>query len=299
MDISVVIPSYNTQNTIAATLQHLSAQVTTASIEIIVVDCSEHDLVKNIVQQYPQASYQHRTQRFNPGEGRNIGAQLAHGGLLVFIDSDVQLAKDSLHNAWVHMQKGSAIFGGALELNTETCSDYPSYLEHYFFNHESQAQRPACERANLSSALMCFKRSVFLGAGGFKDIPRMQDTELTERLKKQGHTLHFFPDVLAYQTQDSALAKVLNKIYIVGQNVYYIRYQPGISRAKKFAFFCLLPFMSAIKTLRIMGRHIRYQTWPNKLRTLAISPLLMLGGIYWMAGFYNALITEKGISKNR
>jgi len=299
MDISVVIPSYNTQNTIAATLQHLSTQVTTATIEIIVVDCSEHDLVKDIVQQYPLARYQHRSQRFNPGEGRNIGAQLVQGELLVFIDSDVQLAKDSLHNAWVRMQQGNSIFGGALELNTETCADYASYLEHYFFNHESQARRPACERANLSSALMCFKRSVFLDAGGFKDIPRMQDTELTERLKKQGHTLHFFPDVLAYQTQDSALAKVLNKIYIVGQNLYYIRYQPGISRAKKLALFCMLPLMSAVKILRIIGRHLRYQSWPNKLRTLVIGPLLMLGGIYWMAGFYNALITEKGISKNR
>jgi len=299
MDISVVIPSYNTEDTISATLQHLSTQITPATTEIIVVDCSEHDLVKNIVQQYPLARYQHRSQRFNPGEGRNIGAQLAQGELLVFIDSDVQLAKDSLHNAWVHMQQGHAIFGGALELNTETCSDYASYLEHYFFNHESQARRPACERTNLSSALMCFKRSVFLDAGGFKDIPRMQDTELTERLKMQGHTLHFFPDVLAYQTQDSAFSKVLRKIYIVGQNVYYIRYQPDISHAKKFVFCCLLPLISGIKTLRIIGRHLRYQSWPNKLRTLVISPLLILGGIYWMAGFYNALITEKGISKSR
>lgn len=299
MDISVVIPSFNTQDTIATTLDYLSKQQTTAAIEIIVIDCSEHTHVKDIVQQYPQARYEHRSERFNPGEGRNIGAQLAQGKLLVFIDADVQLAPKSLQHAWDHLQQGYAIFGGALELNTKVCADLSAYLEHYFFNHESQALRPECERANLSSALMCFKRSVFLDAGGFKDIPRMQDTELTERLKKQGHKLHFFPDVLAYQTQDSPLKKVLRKIYINGQNLYYIRYKPNITFGKKLIFFCLIPLISGMKTLRIIGRHLRYQAWPNKLRTLVISPLLILGGIYWMVGFYHALITEKGISKNR
>lgn len=299
MDISVVIPSYNTQEFIGATLKYLSKQVTNKTVEIIVVDCSPHELVKNIVAQYPQARYQHRTERFNPGEGRNIGAQLAQGDLLVFIDSDVKLADSSLTNAWSHLQQGYQIFGGALELNTEICDDTAAYLEHYFFNHESQARRPACERANLSSALMCFKRSVFLAAGGFKDIPRMQDTELTERLKRKGHQLQFFPDVLAYQTQDSPLRKVLNKIFINGQNLYYIRYQPSMNFSKKIALFCLLPFVSGTKTLRIIGRHLRFQSWPNKFRTLALSPLLILGGIYWMVGFYDALITEQGISRNR
>lgn len=299
MDISVVIPSFNTHDTIAATLDHLAKQRTATAVEIIVVDCSEHNRVKDIVQQYPQARYEHRSERFNPGEGRNIGAQLAQGELLVFIDADVQLAPESLQHAWDHLQEGYAIFGGALELNTNVRADSAAYLEHYFFNHESQALRPACERSNLSSALMCFKRSVFLDAGGFKDIPRMQDTELTERLRKQGYKLHFFPDVLAYQTQDSPFSKVLRKIYINGQNLYYIRYKPNINFGKKFMFFCLIPLISGVKTLRIIGRHLRYQAWPNKLRTLMISPLLVLGGIYWMAGFYHALITEKGISKNR
>lgn len=299
VDISVVIPSYNTQDTIGTTLKALSEQITGKSFEIIVVDCSAHELVKNIVAQYPRARYQHRKERFNPGEGRNIGAQLAQGQLLVFIDSDVQLEVGSLNNAWNHLQEGYAIFGGALELNTDVCADAAAYLEHYFFNHESQGRRRPCERSNLSSALMCFKRSVFLEAGGFKDIPRMQDTELTERLKKQGHKLHFFPDVLAYQAQDSPLLKVLDKIYINGQNLYYIRYKPSIGVGKKILFFCALPVISGLKIMRIIGRHLRYQSWPNKFRTLLISPLLILGGAYWMGGFYNALITEKGISRNR
>src|SRR5690606_4858127 len=200
---------------------------------------------------YQRVRYHHQAVRFNPGEGRNIGAGMAQGQLLIFVDADVVLAPSSLQAAWNNFMAGHRIFGGALELDTQRSHGLAPYLEHFFFNHESQAGRPFCERNNLSSALMCFSREVFLAEGGFKDIPRMQDTELTERLRSKGHTLYFCPDVLAYQTQDSPLYKVLRKIFINGQNLYYIRYQPGITLLKKAAFFFLLPIISLVKTLRI------------------------------------------------
>lgn len=299
MDISVVIPSYNTQDTIAATLTNLSAQQTSLELEIILVDCSAHDLVRNIASGFPKVRFEHRAQRFNPGEGRNIGAQLAQGQLLIFIDADVHLAPGAFDAAWRALQSGKDVFGGALELNTKVSSDTAAYLEHYFFNHESQAGRPPCERSNLSSALMCFRRETFLAAGGFKDIPRMQDTELTERLRHQGQKLYFCPDILGLQIQDSPFNKVLKKIYINGQNLYYIRYKPGITPLKKGSFYLLLPVIGAVKIARIIGRHLTYQNGKNKLRALALTPVLLLGICYWTAGFYNALWTEKGIGKER
>lgn len=299
MDISVVIPSYNTQDGIGATLTNLSEQQTERSLEIVLVDCSAHDEVAKVAARFPKVRYAHRQQRFNPGEGRNIGARLAQGELLMFIDADVHLAPHAFDAAWQAFCSGKDVFGGALELNTEACADTAAYLEHYFFNHESQALRPACERNNLSSALMCFRRETFLAAGGFKDIPRMQDTELTERLRKQGQKLFFCPDILGLQIQDSPLRKVLKKIYINGQNLYYIRYKPSITPAKKMALYLLLPALGALKIGRIIGRHLLYQSWKNKLRTLILIPFFTLGVGYWVTGFYNALWTGKGIGKDR
>lgn len=299
MDISIVIPSYNTQSTIGDTLQSLETQNTALAWEVILVDCSEHDEVEQVANRYQRVHYHHRATRFNPGEGRNIGAGIAQGQLLVFLDSDVVLAPASLQAAWDNFMAGRRIFGGALELDTQKSQGLAPYLEHFFFNHESQAGRPFCERSNLSSALMCFSREIFLAEGGFKDIPRMQDTELTERLRSKGHTLYFCPDVLAYQTQDSPLDKVLRKIFINGQNLYYIRYRPGITALRKAAFFILLPPVTLIKTLRIAGRHLLYQSARNRLVTLALLPALLVGGAWWMAGFYHALITEKGIGTTR
>ena len=299
MQISIVIPSYNSQDTISDTLKYLDEQETAVDYEILLIDCSEHDKVKKVADKFDKVKYFHIEKRFNPGEGRNIGAKQAKGDILIFIDADVKLAKHSLQSVWEEFQSGKYIFGGALELNTDANSDLAAYLEHFFFNHESQPGRPACERNNLSSALMCFKRELFIETGGFKDIPRMQDTELTERLKKQGHVLYFCPKVLGFQTQNSSLLKVLRKIYINGQNIYYIRYQSNISKPKKLAFFFLLPLITCFKISRIIARHIRYQSLKNKLISLIIALPLIFSSFYWMVGFYSALIREQGIGQTR
>ena len=146
---------------------------------------------------------------------------------------------------------------------------------------------------------MCFEREVFINKGGFRDIPRMQDTELTERLRGEGYHLYFFPDVIAFQRQDSNLFNVMKKVYINGQNIYYIRYRDSISPLKKVVFLAVLPLLSVSKVIRIIGRHLLYPTPGGRIVTLFISIPLTLTGCFWMAGFYNALVTEKGISNNR
>ena len=303
MNISVIIPSYNTQDTIETTLQHLICQNINVEYEIIVVDCSEHNKISSIINKlknsFSNLHYIHQKHRFNPGEGRNIGARTALGELLVFVDSDVLLSSSSLQAAWNHFLECNQIFGGSLELNTRINSNLSAYVEHFFFNHESQKRRPVCERKNLSSALICFDKIIFLNAGGFKDIPRMQDTELTERLRKQGYRLYFFPDILGFQTQDSPFSKVLMKIFINGQNIYYIRYNDSPSIIKKIFLLAGLPLITIVKTGRIIFRHILYQNLYGKLVTLVISLPLCFSGFFWMAGIYNAIIIQKGISRDR
>jgi glycosyltransferase involved in cell wall biosynthesis len=297
VDISVVIPSYNTAGTIGQTLDALSRQATSRTYEVIVVDCSEADDVQTLCERSGVARVVRERKRFNPGEGRNIGARAASGQLLVFVDADVHLAADALEAAYRYYESGHFMFGGALELDEKEATS-ASYLEHYFFNHEAQAGRPACSRANLSSALMVVERELFLSAGGFADIPRMQDTELSERMARRGVSLTFTPTVLAEQIQDSSMRQVLRKVRLNGQNVYFIRYAEA-SWLRNAAFFALLPAMAFAKVTRITLRHLRYQDARKRSITLRLAPLLYWAGVYWMAGFYAALIFRRGISQSR
>jgi glycosyltransferase involved in cell wall biosynthesis len=298
MNLSVVIPSYNSQDHIGTTLSAITNQDTELDFEVIVVDCSDTDTVKTICSQFKQVIYQHELERFNPGKGRNIGASIAGGDLIIFVDSDVVLEQGSFSSAWEYYKKGNQIFGGALELNENVNPTISSYLEHYYFNHESQRLRPEGIRSNLSSALMMFDRDLFLASGGFKDIPRMQDTELTERLLKQGHSLSYTPNVVGLQIQDSPMYKVLRKVFINGKNLYFIRYQKQSCATKLFLCF-FLPLLTILKVLRITCRHLKHQNSRKRCITIVLTPLLGLSALCWMIGLYRSMVFGGGISTKR
>lgn len=298
-NISIVIPSYNAQDNLAITLAALGSQAFSGRFDVIVVDCSESDAVEKICAGFDFARCHREPERFNPGIGRNLGAERADGELLIFVDADVVLQDDALEQAWSFYRSGHKIFGGALELNEAKTVGVASYLEHYFFNHESQRGRPERPRANLSSALMAFQRALFLKKGRFKDIPRMQDTELTERMVSQGYELGFNPRFVGLQTQDSPMRKVLGKIMINGRNLYFIRYRDR-SVAFKALIAALLPFVALAKVGRIILRHLLYQKTPRgKLITVGLIPLLIGAGGYWMLGFYRSLIGREEMSTRR
>lgn len=298
MHLSVIIPSYQSQGVLPGTLRALQGQNTDLTYEVIVVDCSPGDEIQRICQDFPFVRFFHENARFNPGIGRNLGAARAQGALLLFLDSDVILAPDALQQAHRFYREGHQVFTGALELNEAHAEGPASYLEHYFFNHESQKGRRVFQRSNLSSALMAVDRRIFEKDGGFRDIPRMQDTEMTERLRAQGHRLWFCPDVIGLQIQDSPLGKVLRKIYINGKNLYFIRYE-GRSRLFKTGFFVLLPAVASAKVARIIARHLRYQDARGRLITVLLTPLLVASGLYWLAGLYGSLICGGEISQRR
>jgi len=300
MMLSIIIPSYCSEDNLNATLQALAAQCqpqAQLSAEIIVVDCSPNQKVDKICATYPAVRLIKQKQRFNPGGGRNIGAKAANGETLVFIDSDVVLEANALENIQQHSQAGKRVFGGALELSKNQKTNLSSYIEHYYFNHESQSTRSPTVRSNLSSALLVINRQVFLDAGGFSDIPRMQDTELTERLASHGEHLFFFPDVIGYQIQDSPLKKVFKKIFITGNNLYFLRFGQGRSWLFKALLFVLLPLMMLAKITRINLRNIRYKASPFMLFVLC--PSMYLCGLSWMFGYYKALLFDGGIASKR
>ena len=296
--ISVVIPSYNSQDNLRNTLDGIAGQIFSGEFEVVLVDCSETDEVQKVCESFNFVRCERVDERFNPGVGRNLGAKIARGTLLAFVDSDVVMSPESLENAWRYYSKGNRIFGGALELNESVETTAASYLEHYYFNHECQMGRPICTRSNLSSALMFVEKGIFIEQNGFKDIPRAQDTEFTERLASSGYQLTFNPTVIGLQIQDRPMNKVFSKIYISGRNLYFIRYM-NLKWIKKTALFLLLPLLTMLKASRIIIRHMAYQSPRNRLITILLSPLFVLASICWMSGLYRSMIFGGGISSKR
>ena len=296
--VSVILPSFNSENTLERCLRALFDQSHDVEYEIIVVDSSSGQAVDSICRVFQKVKLVKLKDRVSPGVARNIGTKEAVGQVFVFLDTDVFLSSDAISQIWINYQRGYKIFGGALEVAPGSSVPW-GIIEHLFFNHESLPHRPLSLRNNLSSALMVVDRNIFTEAGGFKDIPRMQDTDLTERICRAGQKLHFIPAVKGMQLQDSSFLKLCTKILINGHNLYFIRYSPNITLAKKLIFFIGLPLITFAKITRINFRNIVYQGWPKRFQALLFSPALYLFGVLWMVGFYRALFAGSGISQQR
>ncbi len=92
--VSVIIPAYNEEKQIGKCLQSLSKQ-DYKDYEIIVVDDGSTDATKSIVQRFKNVRL--KTQEHNgPGTARNLGAKVAKGEILVFVDSDMIFPKNYL-----------------------------------------------------------------------------------------------------------------------------------------------------------------------------------------------------------
>ncbi len=296
--ISVIIPSYNSDDVLRLCLKALLGQSGAVSYEILVVDSSPNSDIMKIAQGHDKVKVIKLKERSLPGIARNLGADKARGRVLVFVDADVLLKSDGIAQIWDYYGKGYQIFGGALELAPE--SHMPcGLIEHYYFNHGSLAKHPLSLRKNLSSALMIIDSKVFKEVGGFKNIPRMQDTELTERMSREGKKLYFIPSVLGHQVHDSACMAVLKKAFISGNNLYFIRYAPRTSFVKKLLFFAGLPLITLAKVTRINARNIAYRDGGGRVWAIALIPVMYFCGLFWMAGFYKALLRNTGISKER
>ena len=93
MKISIIIPTYNEEEYLPKLLESIKKQGFT-DYEIIVADADSNDNTREIAKDYGCVVVDGGL----PGIGRNNGAKVAQGELLLFLDSDLELTDDYLKN---------------------------------------------------------------------------------------------------------------------------------------------------------------------------------------------------------
>src|SRR6266480_8080538 len=88
--VSVIIPSKNSDSTIANCLSSIISQ-SYEPIEIIVVDCFSTDLTREIAQRMGALVISHEGER---SVAKNLGAKFAKGKYLFFVDADHRLGPE-------------------------------------------------------------------------------------------------------------------------------------------------------------------------------------------------------------
>ena len=89
LDVSVIVPTFHFEDSVRKVILALNEQSVRVN-EVIIVDSSTNDGVKEVVQGFKEhqdnINYIRRDKAY-PGEARNIGAKIAKGEWLAFVDS--------------------------------------------------------------------------------------------------------------------------------------------------------------------------------------------------------------------
>lgn len=111
MKLSVIIPAFNEECYLPATLAALQSAATGMSCELIVVDNQSTDGTREIAERHGATVLSERVR--NIGRVRNTGAAAATGDVLVFIDADTLVPPSLLREIGALMQR-EAHLGGAV-----------------------------------------------------------------------------------------------------------------------------------------------------------------------------------------
>ncbi|MFM1920622.1 MAG: hypothetical protein RLZZ303_2256 [Candidatus Hydrogenedentota bacterium] len=190
--VSVIVPAYNAERTLAECIEALLAQ-DYPNLEIIIVDDGSTDRTAQIAQGYEGITYLHQSNA-GPAAARNRGAATAKGEWLAFTDSDCIAEPDwiSALMAKVRANKGRGVVGVGGTYGIAN----PESLLARIIHAEIQARhaRMKDEVDFLGSFNVAYERKAFEAVAGFDESFSQasgEDNELAYRLIDAGGKLHF------------------------------------------------------------------------------------------------------------
>jgi glycosyltransferase involved in cell wall biosynthesis len=184
MEISVIVPALNEEDTILPCLKALLSQsFPREKYEIIVSDGYSHDRTVEIARKYADKVI--ITKKRGIWYGRNFGAKFAKGKYLVFIDADTMVKEDYLKTIHRHFEKGYIGVSTAFSFSNKNLRLRLAepVANAYYLLHNIFWGYPYLLGFNI-----CMTRKVFEEVGGFKKY-ELEDIEMSEVLRKKGKTL--------------------------------------------------------------------------------------------------------------
>ena len=229
--VSVVVPVYNDPENLRDALARLTDQTLPPDrYEIVVVDDGSTDATPQVIATASAGPAQVRVVRLDPNRGRaaarNAGIQTALGPIIVFVDSDVLVARDFLErHLAIHAAAGRPVVGRG-PVAAIPSRDVPV--------------RPPMTRissAYLDTANASIPRQTLIDAGLFDEGFRVygwEDFDLGMRLRARGIPRVFSAEALAYHVVPPPTFETFNRHLVKEEErartaLYLLRKHPGLA----------------------------------------------------------------------
>jgi len=177
--LSIIIPTYNEENYLPDLLKSIRTQ-NWQDYEIIVSDANSTDSTEQIAREFGARVV--KGPKLGPGFGRNHGAEVATGELLLFLDADVRLpAPDFLKHAVEEFEKRGLGIAGFY------CRAWDGHLVHRFLYRLANLFLRLTQRVDphVPGWAILVRRSLHQAVQGFDVAPAFrEDHEYLNRVRR-------------------------------------------------------------------------------------------------------------------
>lgn len=274
---SVIIPALRPWSTLPAVLDALRPQIERPDREALLVESSADFSEASLARRWPWLRVKVLPEPALPGKARNVGAQLAYGERLVFLDADCVPAGgwlDALENALT--DDLDAVSGAILNGTPHSPVGTAGYLLE-FSDWIPQARRPR----HAASCNMLIRRRALEARGGFaEDVFPGEDTILTVPLAARGR-LAFVPHARVRHLNRCRLGELIEHQVRLGRAFVRVGERSEI-RHRWLGRPGLAPVAGPLRALSLAARLARRPRLA--LGAIVLSPLILVGLGAWTLG---------------
>lgn len=209
--ISVVIPAYNSEETIGLAIKGVLSQIEIGEFELIVVDDGSTDKTAQIIKSFSVVKYIYQ-ENAGPASARNRGAHAAEGDIIFFTDSDCIPSPDWIAKLLVYFcEPEIAVVSGTYDLVDEGSLLSKCIHQEIMYRHK---QHMPVYPKSFGSYNFSVRKKVFDEVGGFNQHYRTasgEDNDLSYKILKAGYRIYFANDARVQHHHTSSLKKYLRE----------------------------------------------------------------------------------------
>lgn len=215
--VSVVVPAYDEAAGIAATLRSLVATTWRHGLEIVVVDDGSSDGTADIAEGLGLAGVRVIRQRNTGKPGAlNTGIAASNGEVVVLLDGDTVFEPATIAAlvAPFSEPRVGAVSGNAKVANRRSLLGTWQHIEYVMgFNLDRRMLDLVHGIATIPGAVGAFRRTALEEVGGLSDDTIAEDTDLTVAISRQGWSVVYRADAVAWTEAPSSIGDLWKQRY--------------------------------------------------------------------------------------
>lgn len=289
IDITVIIPTYNSEKYISRVLHALYERNTCIPSQVIIVDGESKDSTVKKAREYPVEIFSNP--KISAADARNIGIKFSKGDIIAFTDSDCVPDKNWLKNIFRRFKNNPELVGtGGKMLPLKPKNNIETFSANVFLNEimkfPKQIFKPLEKflPGSFITANCAYRKESLIKVGGFNEFFKNngEDIDLFWRMidKFPGNLL-YDPSIIVYHSFPDSYIKLAKKYF-----------QYGIASSKLAKFHLKTPSIDLFVYKKLLKHFIKLMNPLNSHGKVDLLYLIQLTS-HILGKIYGSIIVKR------